>query len=118
MLLGEDMGITWSKAALAYVESYLNQQNLAHNIQGMRLAVKERGCSGFSYVTEPVSNPDKDDLILPLTEAYSLYIDKNSSSFLQGVQVDCIKHGLATKLVFANPNQTGQCGCGESFTVK
>jgi iron-sulfur cluster assembly protein len=33
------------------------------------------------------------------------------------MDVDYVKQGLNYKFVFNNPNQTGQCGCGESFTV-
>ena len=32
------------------------------------------------------------------------------------MQVDYVKQGLNYKFIFNNPNQTGQCGCGESFT--
>ncbi|EQD47609.1 iron-sulfur cluster assembly protein IscA, partial [mine drainage metagenome] len=36
---------------------------------------------------------------------------------LQGVQVDFRREGLNAAFVFENPNATGACGCGESFTV-
>ena len=42
------------------------------------------------------------------------YLDEKE---LELVKVDFVKEGLNQKLVFVNPNQTGQCGCGESFTV-
>ena len=61
--------------------------------------------------------PSEGDLILPLTEDYVVCIDKSSYPFLKKMNVDYVKQGLNYKFVFNNPNQTGQCGCGESFTV-
>jgi iron-sulfur cluster assembly protein len=31
--------------------------------------------------------------------------------------IDFRRHGLNAAFVFHNPNATGECGCGESFTV-
>jgi iron-sulfur cluster assembly protein len=33
------------------------------------------------------------------------------------LMIDYVKQGLQTKFVYQNPMQTGQCGCGESFTI-
>ena|SRR3990167_11437860 len=110
--------IKWSDAAILYVKTYLNKIAATEGVSGIRLAIRETGCSGFSYVTEPVSTPQADDLVFPLTEIYCLYVDSKSYPLLRGVRVDCVKQGLTNKLIFENPNQTGQCGCGESFTIK
>lgn len=85
--------------------------------KGLRLAVKKTGCSGLSYVVDYIVTPDEEDIQKPLSEDYLLCVDKKSYPFLKNLQVDYIKEGLNYKLVFNNPNQTGQCGCGESFTV-
>ena len=57
------------------------------------------------------------DIVSPLTEDCLICIDKASYPYLKGIQIDYVKQGLNQKFVFNNPNQTGQCGCGESFTV-
>ncbi len=103
-----------SDAAKNHLISYL-QKNTEYT--GVRLSVKKTGCSGLSYVVDYVLAPAASDLTLSLNEQYLVCIDKASYPFLKNMSVDYIKQGLNYKFVFNNPNQTGQCGCGESFTV-
>ncbi len=84
---------------------------------GIRLQVKKTGCSGFSYVVDYVESPNADDLVFQQTAGYTIYIAKNSYPFLKGIGIDYVKQGLNSKFIFKNPNQTGECGCGESFTI-
>lgn len=106
--------ITFSEAATQHVLSYLAKQN---NSKGIRLSVKKTGCSGLSYVVDYVEAPLMEDIVTSLTSDYLVCIDKKSYPYLKGMYVDYVKQGLNNKFVFTNPNQTGQCGCGESFTV-
>ena len=106
--------ITLSETATRHVLSYLNKQG---NARGIRLSVKKTGCSGLSYVVDYVDAPMGEDIVLPLTNAYLICIDRISYPYLKGMQIDYVQQGLNHKFVFNNPNQTGQCGCGESFTV-
>ena len=110
----QDSPITLSPAALKHVLAYLDKQTQAH---GIRLSVKKTGCSGLSYVIDYVDQPQADDLVMPLTNIYSVYLDRASYPYLKGLHMDYVQQGLNMKFVFNNPNQTGQCGCGESFTV-
>ena len=84
----------------------------------MRLAVKKTGCSGYSYDLQPVNHIQAEDFLIHLDDSYKLCIDPKSYPLLQGVRLDYIKQGIQTKFVYENPLQTGQCGCGESFTVE
>ena len=83
----------------------------------MRLAVKKTGCSGYSYELTPVFHINPQDLVVDIQDAFKLYVDINSYVFLKGLMIDYVKQGLQTKFVYQNPMQTGQCGCGESFTI-
>ncbi len=38
-------------------------------------------------------------------------------AFVDGTDIDFQRQGLNASFVFRNPNATGECGCGESFTV-
>lgn len=105
--------ITLTPAAIRHVLSYLHKQSS----KGIRLSVKKTGCSGLSYVVDYVETPAENDVVLPLDEKYLIYIDKASYPYLKGLEIDYVKEGLNHKFMFKNPNQTGQCGCGESFTV-
>ncbi len=109
-----DVNISFSDAAVKHLISYLDKSN---NYLGVRLSVKKTGCSGLSYVVDYVSQASETDLIIPLSSNYSVWVDKSSYPFLKNMHVDYVKQGLNYKFVFKNPNQTGQCGCGESFTV-
>lgn len=109
-----ETGVTLSEQAVQHVLSYLKKQS---NSRGIRLSVKKTGCSGLSYVVDYVEMAQADDIVQPLADDYWIYIDKKSYPYLKGMTMDYVKQGLNQKLTFNNPNQTGQCGCGESFTV-
>ncbi|MBA2648528.1 MAG: iron-sulfur cluster assembly accessory protein [Legionella sp.] len=108
-----NLNIQLTESAQNHMISYLNK-NPGHI--GVRLSVKKTGCSGFSYVLDYVKISDENDLSKPLGD-YVLFVDKASYLYMKNVQIDYIRQGLNFKLVFNNPNQTGQCGCGESFTI-
>ncbi|MFI4963110.1 MAG: HesB/IscA family protein [Legionellales bacterium] len=103
-----------SESAIKHMVSYLSKQS---GQAGVRFSVKKTGCSGLSYVVDYVEAPAEGDLIRSISEDYVLCIDRASYPFLKNMQVDYVKQGLNYKFTFINPNQTGQCGCGESFTV-
>ena len=104
-----------TEAAVSHVLSYLAK---TPNSQGIRFSVKKTGCSGLSYVVDYIDAPLAEDIVLPLDKSYVICIDRASYPYLKGLDVDYVRQGLNYKFVFINPNQTGQCGCGESFTVK
>lgn len=91
---------------------------LTEGAKAMRLSVRKTGCSGYSYDLQAVSEIFVDDLVLEIQDTYKLYIDVKSYPLLKGLSIDYVKQGLQTKFVFENPLQTGQCGCGESFTIE
>ena len=104
-------------AAQQRLLSYMTTQT---GCTAVRLSVKKTGCSGLSYVIDYVKEPMEQDIVLPLTQETQevlVCIDKNSYPYLKGLEIDYVKQGLNHKFTFNNPNQTGQCGCGESFTV-
>jgi iron-sulfur cluster assembly protein len=107
-------GIVFTDAAIKHLISYLGK-NLEY--RGIRLSVKKTGCSGLSYVVDYVMTPNEADFKESLTGNYSVWVDRSSYPYLKNMEVDYVKQGLNYKFVFSNPNQTGQCGCGESFTV-
>ncbi len=108
------LGIQLSEAAKRHVKSYLEKQG---HLLGLRLSVKKTGCSGLSYVLDYVNGPAADDISEQIDEKFWIYVDKKSFPYLKGLHMDYVKQGLNYKMMFQNPNQTGACGCGESFTV-
>lgn len=107
--------INLTDKARQHVLTYLAKQP---GSRGIRFSVKKTGCSGLSYLVDFIEEPRDNDVVLPLFDDYLICIDKASYPFLKGMSIDYVRQGLNEKFVFDNPNQTGQCGCGESFTVE
>ena len=106
--------VSLTSAAITHILAYLHKNK---GSRGVRFTIKKTGCSGYSYVVEYITSQNEGDVVQYIADDYLLCIDKESLPYLRGMQVDYVKHGLNSKFIFNNPNQTGQCGCGESFTV-
>ncbi len=95
----------------------MREQSLQQGGTGIRLAVKEAGCSGLEYVVNFSDAPNPDDLVL-LFDGFTLYVDMDSyDKALAGLTVDFQQDALSSGFVFINPNKKGECGCGVSFSV-
>ena len=84
--------------------------------EGIRFGVRRTGCSGFGYVVEIAESLGEGDQVIEV-EGVRLIVDAGSLPLVQGTVIDFQRQGLNTTFVFHNPNATGECGCGESFTV-
>ncbi len=107
------MGISLTDTAALHIQNYLADRGRG---VGIRLAVKTIGCSGLMYVIEPVDLPETQDVTFE-TQGVTVYIDPKSLVYVDGTEMDYVKKGLNEGFEFKNPNVTGECGCGESFTV-
>lgn len=85
--------------------------------RGIRLAVKESGCSGYMYVLDYVHDAQDNDATISFGDDVTLYVDKDSLKVINGTEIDYVTEGVNSFFKFRNPNVTGECGCGESFTV-
>jgi iron-sulfur cluster assembly protein len=84
---------------------------------GLRIQVVGGGCSGFQYRMGFDKNfNDQSDAVFEF-EGLKVFIDKQSLLYMDGAEVDYVEglHGAGFK--FNNPNSTGSCGCGSSFSV-
>ena len=105
--------ITTTPRALEHLRKLLIIEN--DDAKGVRLAVKGGGCSGLSYLLEFDATRDGDRLIEH--DGVQFFLDRKSSIYLKGVQLD-YDAGIEGKgFVFGNPNATNTCGCGESFSI-
>lgn len=86
--------------------------------KAVRLSIKKSGCSGYAYDLKCVTEIYPEDFNIELDGTYKLIIDVKSYPVLEGLEIDYVKEGLQHKFIYHNPNQTGQCGCGESFSVR
>ncbi|MDZ4834616.1 MAG: iron-sulfur cluster assembly accessory protein [Candidatus Melainabacteria bacterium] len=82
---------------------------------GLRVLVKDGGCSGMSYGLD-FDNPATDDQISE-SHGVKIFIDSKSAIYVKGTVID-FEGGLQGKgFTLKNPNAKGSCGCGQSFTV-
>lgn len=87
------------------------------NAAGIRLAVKDSGCSGYAYVMDTVTEAPAEAIALTVDGGLQLFIDRKSAPVLAGCTLRLVKEGLNETIKFDNPNAGSYCGCGESFTV-
>lgn len=83
---------------------------------GVKLSTPRRGCSGLAYSVDYVTEADKFDEHIE-TPGGDFYIDGGSVLYLVGSTMDWVEDEFSAGFVFNNPNATGACGCGESFTI-
>ena len=83
---------------------------------GVRFGVKRTGCSGFAYVVDLAEAMGEDDRLMEV-DGVPLIVSDKSLALVDGTVIDFQRQGLNASFVFHNPNATGECGCGESFTV-
>ena len=83
---------------------------------GVKLSTPRRGCSGLAYSVDYVSDANPLDEKIE-TPGGAFYVDSASVLYLIGSIMDWREDDFAAGFVFDNPNATGSCGCGESFTV-
>lgn len=83
---------------------------------GIRLNLDESGCSGYMYVLDFVTEALEGDRRFDV-DGIALYVPEKWVVMLNGLQIDYVTEGVNSLFKFRNPNATGECGCGESFTV-
>jgi iron-sulfur cluster assembly protein len=107
------MNITITPAASERMRHFLASTPAA---AGVRFGVKRTGCSGFAYVVDLAEVMDDGDQLMEV-DGLPLIVNDKSLALVQGTVIDFQRQGLNASFVFHNPNATGECGCGESFTV-
>ena len=84
--------------------------------KGVKLGIKEAGCSGYEYTFDFVDEV-MDDFNIFEKNGCKIFVDSKSLSFLKGCFIDYIDGGLNQGIKFLYPNAKAVCGCGESFTI-
>lgn len=107
------MAISLTEPAAERVRGYLEKRGSG---LGLRVGVKKTGCNGFAYVVNYADTIDDADVIFE-DFGVKIVVDQKSLELIDGTEVDFVKEGLNEAFRFRNPNVTGECGCGESFSV-
>lgn len=106
--------ISMTPAAVEHTAARLARESAA----GLRLSVKPSGCSGYKYVLEFATDTSAADCVFEFGSGVRVFVDAGAMAMVNGTEIDFVKEGLNAFYRFNNPNVTGECGCGESFTVQ
>jgi iron-sulfur cluster assembly protein len=103
-----------SQNAEKQISNLLSKQE---NSIGLKIGLNTKGCAGLSYTMEYANNDNIQGYELVDGYDFPLYIDNKAIMYVIGTEMDYIKEEFGERFTFNNPNQTSECGCGESFHV-
>ena len=106
--------IILTDAAIERVKTLIG--NADKPVLGLRVGVTTMGCNGHSYLVEYAEEKKllEDEI---QQDGVTIFVDPLAMMYLFGSTMDYVEEKLQSSFVFDNPNETGRCGCGESFSV-
>ena len=110
----DDLGLTLTENALRQVKLILARDKKEG--YGLRVGVTDGGCSGFSYKLDFDKEQKPEDTVRQW-DGITVYVDPKSAPFLKGTVIDFVAGIYGGGFKFTNPNATGTCGCGTSFSA-
>ena len=108
--------VTITSAAGVEVAKFMQAENVQPEVGGLRVAVQPGGCSGFKYSLLIEDKPAEDDAVIS-QGGFNLFVDPFSMQYLSGVTIDYVTSMQGSGFTFKNPNASGGCGCGSSFSA-
>lgn len=110
--------LTITEAAAHRIRDLLSQKE--PQPEALMVSVTTKGCSGLSYdlqyIDKLTDKPKFSDVVTQ--HNVTVVIDPKAALYIVGSVMDYKESPISSGFDFINPNETGRCGCGESFTVK
>lgn len=106
--------LTVTPAAVAHIKAAIAKRGSG---QGIRIGVKPSGCNGYAYVLEYIDEVDHETMAMFTQDDVNVFVATKDLPTLYGLTVDYVKHGLNEGFELTNPQETGRCGCGTSFSI-
>ncbi len=110
------MTLEVTDAAVGEIKKFMSSEEGLPETAGLRVRVVPGGCSGFQYSLNIEEDSRQGDFILD-RGGIKLFVDMFSGQYLNGVKIDYVTGVMGSGFTFTNPNATGSCGCGTSFTA-
>lgn len=82
----------------------------------LRVKITGGGCNGLVYkmlFTEEIKRGD----IIVQSSGVQVLVDSKSALYLRGTKLDFSDKMVGGGFKFTNPNASGSCSCGESFSI-
>src|SRR5213592_1668881 len=111
-------GVTLSltENAATEIKKFMTNEEGLPETAGLRVRVVPGGCSGFQYSLNIEEESRQGDFVLN-EHGVRLFVDMFSAQYLNGVEIDYVTNVMGSGFTFTNPNATGSCGCGSTFTA-
>ena len=111
-----DVMVTVTPAAATEVRKFMEAEQVSPDVGELRVSVQPGGCSGFKYGLLIEDQPAEDDYIVA-QEGVKMFVDPFSAQYINQVVIDYTSSMQGSGFTFKNPNATGGCGCGSSFSA-
>ena len=111
-----EIALTITPVAVTEVKRFMDAEGVSPEQGGLRVSVQPGGCSGFKYGLLIEDQPAEDDLVVQ-QDGFRLFVDPFSAQYLNQVTIDYVSSMQGSGFTFKNPNSTGGCGCGHSFSA-
>ena len=103
-------------SAAVEIKKFMEGEDDLPETAGLRVRVVPGGCSGFQYSLNIEEESKNGDTIIN-QEGVTLFVDMFSGQYLNGITIDYVSNMMGSGFTFENPNATGGCGCGSSFSA-
>ncbi len=111
-----DIELVVTPVAAVEVKKFMEAEGVTGEVGGLRVSVQPGGCSGFKYSLVIEDRSAEDDFVID-NDGFRVFIDPFSAQYISGVTIDYVTSMQGSGFTFKNPNATGGCGCGSSFTA-
>ena len=105
-----------SAPAAEEIKKFMTAEDDLPETAGLRVRVVPGGCSGFQYSLNVEEDSRQGDFLVE-QHGIRLFVDMFSAQYLNGVTIDYQSNMMGSGFTFENPNATGGCGCGTSFSA-
>src|SRR4051794_6368629 len=105
-----------TETAAEEVKKFMSSEEGLPETAGLRVRVVPGGCSGFQYSLNIEEESRPNDHIIE-AHGIRMFVDMFSAQYLSGVEIDYVTNVMGSGFTFKNPNATGGCGCGSSFSA-
>ena len=97
--------------------THLARQLAKEDAEAVLLDITESGCNGYMYAFKFIAGDPGAARVFEFDDV-RVFVAEAHWPLVRGTEIDYVTEGLNSALAFRNPNASGECGCGESFSVE